>query len=165
MNIRPEVPADATTIANITAAAFEGHPHSTGIEVAIINGLRSSNALTISLVAEFAGRVIGHIAFSPVTISSGTSGWFGLGPVSVEPSSQGQGVGSALIREGLSTLRKAGAAGCVLVGEPAYYERFGFRAGLGLTYPGLPPEYFMSLSFSDHLPTGVVTYHAAFSEP
>lgn len=90
-----------------------------------MGALRKANALTISLVAEQA-QVVGHIAFSPVIISDGTLGWFGVGPVSVLPSFQKQGIGRSLIESGLSLLRERGAACCVLLGEPTFYRRFGF---------------------------------------
>ena len=93
----------------------------------IINSLRAAHALTVSLVAETDGQVVGHIAFSPVTISDGATGWYGLGPVSVLPEYQQQGIGTSLINTGLSRLKALGGRGCALVGAPNYYQRFGFR--------------------------------------
>ncbi len=104
--------------------------------------------MTLSLVAEEEGEVIGHIAFSPVTITPFAVGWYGLGPVSVRPDRQGRGTGSALVRRGLDMLRKAGASGCVLAGNPAFYERFGFRNEPALVFPGCAPQYFMALPLS-----------------
>ena len=104
----------------------------------IINALRAAGALTISLVAEVGGKVVGHIAFSPVTISDGSHDWYGVGPVSVLPEFQKQGIGKSLIQEGLSLLKAAGAKGCVLVGDPRYYERFGFRNLPDLILDGVP---------------------------
>jgi putative acetyltransferase len=86
----------------VTVAAFKTLGISNHTEQFIIEALRAANALTISLVAEVDGRVVGHIAFSPLTISDGTRNWYGLGPVSVLPEYQRQGIGKALIREGLS---------------------------------------------------------------
>jgi len=95
--IRDERPGDIASIAYITEEAFKTIEISNHTEQFIINALRAGGALTISLVAEMEGNVIGHIAFSPLTVSDGTSEWYGLGPVSVLPDYQGQGVGKALI--------------------------------------------------------------------
>lgn len=161
--IRPETQDDEDAIAEITRMAFAAHPYSSHTEQFIIGALREADALAISLVAEQAGQVVGHIAFSPVTLSDGAPGWFGLGPVSVHPSAQKQGIGRALIERGLSQLRAHGAAGCVLLGEPAFYERFGFANTPRLTLPGVPQAFFMALAFAPDYPQGEVSYHAAFS--
>ena len=162
MQIRPEDPADVDAIRDLTARAFDGHPHSDGSEPAIIDRLRTADALTLSLVAlDETERLIGHIAISPVNWQGG-DGWFGLGPVSVEPGLQGQGIGSALIETALALLRADRAAGCVLAGDPAYYTRFGFQADPRWTYSGLPSEYFMALAFSPVTGQGEVRYHPAF---
>jgi putative acetyltransferase len=161
--IRPEAEADHAAIAQLTTQAFGGHPYSAGTEAAIIEGLRSAGALSLSLVAVTAdGEVVGHAAFSPVTVDSGDEGWFGLGPISVKPGRQREGVGSALIREGLDRLRGRGAAGCVLVGDAAYYGRFGFAPDPGAASAGLPPDHTMSLGFRGEGPGGAVTFHPAF---
>ena len=125
--IRCETDADAGAIADVTTAAFSTLPISNHTEQFIIAALRAANALTVSLVAEMDGRVVGHIAFSPVTMSDGSPGWYGLGPVSVLPAYQRQGIGGALIQEGLSRLKGLGARGCCLVGHPKYYKRFDSR--------------------------------------
>lgn len=162
MEFREERQGDAAVIAAVTAAAFEGHPYSDGREPLIVAGLRAAGALRLSLVAEEGGEVLGHLAFSPVTIAGADLGWFGLGPVSVRPDRQGQGIGAALIRAGLARLREGGVAGVVLLGEPAYYSRFGFATEAGLTLPGVPSDYFMALSFGGEVPQGSVAYHPAF---
>jgi putative acetyltransferase len=108
----------------------------------IVTALRKAGLLAISLVADAEGTVIGHVAVSPVSISNGASGWFGLGPISVLPEDQRRGVGSRLVHEALRILREQGAAGCVVLGEPEYYSGFGFRADPTLILPGVPPEYF-----------------------
>ena len=128
----------------------------------IVSALRAAGALTISLVAEVEGRVVGHIAFSPVTMSDGTRDWYGLGPVSVLPAYQRQGIGKALIREGLARLEGMKARGCVLVGHPEYYKQFGFRNPQGLAVEGVPPEVFFALSFDGRIPQGTVAFHEAF---
>lgn len=160
--IRSETSADVSAIADVTAAAFRTLAISNQTEHFIIAALRAARALTVSLVAEVDGRVVGHIAFSPVTISDGTSHWYGLGPVSVLPEYQRRGIGSALIQEGISRLKDLGARGCCLVGHPEYYGRFGFQNVRGLALPGVPEEAFFALSFDGHMPQGVVEFHEGF---
>ena len=162
--IRPETTADVPAIFALTEAAFRTAAHSAGTEQFIVNALRRSGALAVSLVAESDGRVIGHVAVSPVTVSDGAAGWYGLGPISVSPERQRTGVGSRLMHAALQALRERGAAGCLLVGDPAYYSRFGFGPATGLEYPGVPPEYFMAVSYGAALPQGVATFHAAFGD-
>ena len=160
--IRSETDADASAITEVTVAAFETLEISNHTEQFIIAALRAAGALTLSLVAEVEGRVIGHIAFSPVTISDGTRNWYGLGPVSVLPAYQRQGVGKALIREGLARLKAMNAQGCCLVGHPDYYRKFGFRNMPGLVLEGVPQEVFFALSFDGQTPQGTVAFHEAF---
>lgn len=160
--IRNETPTDIPAITEVTIAAFKTLEISDQTEHYIVEALRAAKALAVSLVAEVDGRVVGHIAFSPVTMSDGTPGWYGLGPVSVLPELQRQGIGSALIKEGLAWLKTLGAQGCCLVGHPGYYGRFGFRNVEGLGLEGVPPEAFFALTFSGPLPQGNVTFHEAF---
>lgn len=162
ITIRNETDADANAIGEVTAAAFKTLAISNHTEQYIIATLRAANALTISLVAERGGRVIGHIGFSPVNLSDGTNGWYGLGPVSVLPECQREGIGTALIREGLSRLKALGASGCCLVGHPQYYNRFGFENVAGLVLDGVPPEVFFALSFDGRFPQATVTFHEGF---
>lgn len=162
ITIRSETDADIGAITKVTIAAFRTLEISNHTEQFIIEALRAARALTISLVAEVNGCVTGHIAFSPVTISDGTRNWYGLGPVSVLPEYQRQGIGSALIREGLSRLREINAKGCCLVGHPEYYRKFGFTNIPGLVHEGVPPEFFFALSFGGHTPQGTVTFHEGF---
>ena len=160
--IRNETDADVNAITDATIAAFKTLEISNHTEQFIIAALRAAKALAVSLVAEMDGRVIGHIAFSPITISDGTKNWFGLGPVSVLPEYQRQGVGKALIREGLSRLKDMNAQGCCLVGHPDYYRKFGFNNVPGLVLEGVPQEVFFALSFDGHMPQGTVTFHEGF---
>ena len=132
--IRNETPDDVCAITEVTIAAFKTLEISNHTEQFIIEALRAAEALTVSLVAETDGRVIGHIAFSPVTISDGTPNWYGLGPVSVLPEHQRKGIGKALIKEGLSRLKNMNAQGCCLVGHPDYYRKFGFKNMSGLVH-------------------------------
>lgn len=160
--IRSETLADAGPISEVTVAAFRTLEISQHTEQFIVEALRTAGALTVSLVAERDARVVGHIAFSPVTISDGTRNWYGLGPVSVWPECQRQGIGTALILEGLSRLKALGGRGCCLVGHPDYYRRFGFRNVPGLVLEGVPPEVFLALSFDARTPHGTVTFHDGF---
>lgn len=163
IEIRNETAADVTEIEAVTISAFLKAPHTSHTEQFIVSALRRAGKLTVSLVADAGGKVIGHVAVSPVSISDGASGWFGLGPISVVPQHQRSGVGSRLTREALRILRDQGAAGCVLLGEPRYYSRFGFQVDPGLTLPDVPPEYFQAVSFDSSRPHGTVSYHEAFS--
>ncbi|MCK4752545.1 MAG: N-acetyltransferase [Planctomycetes bacterium] len=163
MIIRKETQSDVGEISNITKLAFENPPYSNNTEHFIINALRAANALTVSLVAENDGKVVGHIAFSPVNFSDGSENWYGLGPISVVPYCQRQGIGTKLVNEGLNLLKDQDAKGCVLVGDPNYYERFGFRSPDGLRHDGVPQENFLALSFCNSIPTGMVQFHQAFS--
>jgi putative acetyltransferase len=163
MIIRKEIQSDVEAISGITKAAFENHPYSKNTEQFIINALRKANALTVSLVAEIDGIPAGHIAFSPVTFTDQSRDWYGLGPVSVAPAYQRQGVGTRLVNEGIGLLKDLGAKGVCLVGDPNFYERFGFRSPDGLKHEGVPQENFLALSFCNRIPTGVVHFHQAFS--
>jgi putative acetyltransferase len=160
--IREEADADVSAIAEVTVAAFKTLAISNHTEQFIIEALRAVNVLRISLVAELDGRVVGHIAFSPVTISDGSANWYGLGPVSVLPDYQRQGIGSALILEGFSRLKGLGARGCCLVGHPDYYRRFGFQNIRGLVHAGVPEEVFLALVFDGSIPQGIVEFHEGF---
>jgi len=163
MNIRLETPADIKKIEKVTLAVFTGLFSDNPTEHLVINELRKADALSLSLVAEVNGKIIGHVAFSRVTIDGVDKGWYGLGPISVLPAWQRQGTGSALIKEGLANLRTIGAGGCVLEGNPDYYQRFGFKPYPGLIYEFAPsPEYFMALPFGKQTPKGKVEYHKAF---
>jgi len=160
--IREETKADVAVITEVTIAAFESMEISNHTEQFIIDALRCARALTLSLVAEVDGRVVAHIAFSPVTISDGGKDWYGLGPVSVLPEYQRRGIGKALIQEGLSRLRRLSAKGCCLVGHPQYYRKFGFENVDGLVHEGVPHEAFFALSFDGHFPQGHVMFHEGF---
>ncbi|HCA23934.1 MAG TPA: GNAT family N-acetyltransferase [Pseudomonas sp.] len=163
MIIRKERVGDVPRIHQLTRDAFLNAPHTDHTEQFIVDALRSAGALSISLVAERAGEVLGHVAVSLVTISDGTTGWFGLGPVSVAPAEQGAGIGSALMQAALAELKQLGARGCVLLGAPAFYRRFGFRPAAPLVLTDVPPEYFQAVLFAGELPRGEVSYHPAFA--
>lgn len=160
--IRPETPSDEEAIERVTRCAFLSHPYSHQTEQFIIRALRADHALSVSLVAEEAGSVVGHVALSPVSISDGAAGWYGLGPISVEPERQGRGIGRALMERGLAELRRLGANGCVLVGEPAFYSHFGFANDPALVLEGVPPEFFLALSLGTACARGNVRFHPGF---
>ena len=162
MIIRDEHAADIDAIRALTWAAFAGMPYTSGTEAAIVDGLRAAGALTISLVASDGGKVVGHAAFSPVTINGEAGLWFGLGPLSVEPQRQRQGVGTSLVRTGLERLSAMGAQGCVVLGDPAYYGRFGFTSDPELRYGNVPPQHFQRLVLAGQPPRGGVAFHPAF---
>jgi putative acetyltransferase len=162
MIIRNETISDIAAINEVTIAAFKSLPISNHTEQYIINALRDADVLTISLVAEVNGKVVGHIAFSPVMISDGSLNWYGIGPVSVLPEFQRQGIGKALIREGLSLLKTRGGQGCALVGDSNYYKRFGFRNIPDLIHEGIPQEVFFALPFNENIPQGIVEFHKGF---
>ena len=136
-------------------------PHHT--EQFIVTALRNSGALTASLVAEDPVQIIGHVALSPIMISDGSKGWYGLGPISVDPNEQGKGIGSKLMHEAIAELKKHEANGCVLLGDPKYYCRFGFKPVAGLVLPNVPLDYFQALLLQGTYPKGEVTYHKSFS--
>ena len=163
INIRLERSSDIQNIHEITVAAFLNAPHTDHTEQFIVKALRYSGALTISLVAEDSTKIIGHVALSPVTISDGSKGWYGLGPISVTPSEQGNGIGSKLMHEALAELKNLKANGCVLLGSPNYYRRFGFEPIDGLVLPDVPPEYFQAHLLQGIHPKGTVAYHESFS--
>jgi len=162
--IRSEKPSDIEAIAEVTKIAFEDHSFSQQTEPFIIRDLRSAGALTLSLVTEVDGRVVGHIAFSPVTISDGTTNWYGLGPVSVLPDFQGRRIGTALVNNGLSLLKSMGGKGCALVGSPAYFHRFGFWNHPQLIHEGTPQKVFTAKSLFGPVPSGTVEFHPAFKQ-
>jgi predicted N-acetyltransferase YhbS len=162
MKLRWEKPEDYEPIAQLLQVAFQGQPYSSGSEHIVVEKLRSCGQLSLSLLADLEGELLGHVALSPVRLSCGEGGWYGLGPVAVWPDWQAKGVGSLLVRGALEELQKWGAAGCVVLGNPAYYGRFGFLARPELTLPGVPAEYFQCLSFSGRIPRSEVRYHQAF---
>lgn len=166
IHLRHETPDDVAAIEAATITAFEYASHTSHTEQFIVRALRAANELTLSIVAEEHGQVIGHVALSPVTIIDNhghkVEGWYGLGPISVLPHRQRQGIGSRLIRQALADLRAMQAAGCVLLGDPAYYARFGFQSHAGLQLPDMPPGYFMALALRGPAPEGIAHYSDAF---
>jgi len=162
--IREERKEDFEEIRRLNEGAF-GQP----VEGDLIDALRAGGAVTVSLVAEVEGQMVGHILFSPVTVTGGDDlKAVGLGPMAVLPEHQRRGIGSLLIRKGLEYCRRAGIQAVVVLGHPDYYPRFGFRRasswGLRCEFDA-PDEAFMALELIPNIlsgRSGVVNYHAAF---
>ncbi|WP_026376696.1 GNAT family N-acetyltransferase [Aestuariibacter salexigens] len=162
VRIRSEQADDIVHIHDVIVAAFLKAPHADHTEQFIVRELRRLGALTISLVAEEDGLLVGHVALSPVRISDGANNWYGLGPISVLPERQGNGIGSQLMNSAIQQLKQIEAKGCVLLGDPKFYNRFGFAPRKGLVLSGVPEEYFLALLLEGDLPQGEVFYHKAF---
>lgn len=162
MIIRDEKPADIGAIRSVVTAAFKDVPHASGTEAAIVDALRDKGVLTLSLVAEVHREVVGHIAFSPISIDGRQLGWFGLGPVAVNRHMQRRGIGKALIEAGIKRITDSVANGCVVLGDPAYYGRYGFERDPNLRFPNASEQYFQRLVFHGRRPSGIVEYHSSF---
>ena len=160
--IRDEQPDDHAAIHGLTQRAFAPMPFAAGDEQDLIDALRDAGGLSLSLVAILDGKLVGHIAFSPATTEDRRSGWYGLGPVSVDPGLQKLGIGSALINAGIQRLAAVGASGFILTGNPTYYSRFGFRSWPDLCPPEDPAEYFMVLALGDEVPSSRFAFHPLF---
>ncbi|KZS52353.1 MULTISPECIES: GNAT family N-acetyltransferase [Rhizobium] len=162
MLIRYEAPDDFDAIHDLTSTAFKPMPYSNGTEAEIIRRLRAAGDLTISLVVEEGGEILGHVAFSPVTIDGAHGGWFGLGPISVKPERQRQGIGMALITKGLELLNAMGASGCALIGNPDIYSRVGFSSDGQLKYLDLDTRLVQRIVFRGSPPGGTLQFAPAF---
>ena len=162
MILRNETAADLESITEVTKAAFKNHPISNQTEQFIIKSLREAGELAVSIVAEIDGCVVGHIAFSRIKISGGAKDWYGLGPISVLPEHQKQGIGKSLVNEGLTLLKESGGQGYALIGDPNYYKRFGFKNFPELVHEGVPQEVFLVLGFNEKIPQGTVEFHESF---
>ncbi|MFN3239604.1 MAG: GNAT family N-acetyltransferase [Pseudomonadales bacterium] len=161
--IRPEQSGDFGKITVLIDEAFAGMPYAGGDESEVVLRLRQQNALSLGLLAEVDGELVGHIAFSPVKADDGSSGWFALGPVAVFPQFQSMGIGGKLITEGLRQIQGRGGVGCMLTGNPDYYRRFGFEFSAGNCPPNETAEYFMIKRLTDAAaPAGALHFHPAF---
>lgn len=160
MLIRNETASDIPAISRVVTEALLLLAQSTGTEADIVEALRADGALALSLVAEDKGEVIGYLAASPARIGS-QGGWSLIGPLVVAPSRHSQGIGTSLMEEALRRLR-ATSRGAALVGDPAYYGRFGFRAYPGLGLTGFPAEVVQALPFDGTEPRGELIHHPAF---
>lgn len=165
--IRPERPGDEAAIRHVNELAF-GRP----AEAKLVDALRANGAMTLSLVAEQGGQIVGHILFSPVTITSdsGVTTAVGLAPMAVVPSLQRGGVGAQLVRAGLDTLREAGHEAVIVLGHSDYYPRFGFERAsrFGISWEiDCPDEAFMAVELKLGAlkgKSGVVQYRHEFND-
>jgi len=164
MEIRNERDGDVDAIYQLTLAAFEPMFFSDGSEAPLVGLLREDGDLTISLVAEIDNEIVGHIAFSPVAINGKHDGWFGLGPVSVHPDRQKQGIGRLLIERGLTLLQERGATGCALTGNPEIYSRLGFQSDGNLSYGTLDKQFVQWIPFKGTGPIGELKFAPAFGD-
>lgn len=159
LSIRAERGNDIETLTRLTKTAFHGKSYSDGTEAECLLRLRADGDLLLSLVAERAGDILGHAAFSPAFVTGEQPiGWIGLGPISVWPDHQRHGIGSALVRAGLNQIKTAGHLGAVLVGDPNYYSRFGFQSDGHLHYRDVPDRYVQWLAFGEMRPSGTLTF-------
>ncbi|MCH7806092.1 MAG: N-acetyltransferase [Proteobacteria bacterium] len=166
IKIRPEENQDLSGVRDVNFLAF-----GQVLEGRIVDLLRDAGALTISLVAEVEGQIIGHIAFSPVTIETNPENLslLGLGPMAVAPEFQKQGIGAEMISRGLKLCRAGGCQAVVVLGHPGYYPRFGFQPSqpFGIFWENdCPKEAFMILELAEgalESLLGAVKYHPAFS--
>lgn len=128
LTIREEQAGDHGVISHVVTEAFPS-----SLEARLVEELRRTGNLSISLVAMNGADVVGHIAFSPVSLEhdAGAIGGLGLAPVAVLPGFRNRGIGAALVQEGLRRCRESGAQFVVVLGEPHYYRRFGFRPASG----------------------------------
>lgn len=161
--IREEISADASSIGTLTELAFRGRPYAGGDEQDVIERLRATDALTLSLVAVDNSELVGQVTFSPAKLSDGSGPWFALGPVSIVPQRQGEGIGSSLINLGLERIAALGALGCILTGNPVYYTKFGFELSPKHTPDNEPEAFFMLKLLQQELqPKGQFAFDQAF---
>ncbi|MEK9820744.1 MAG: N-acetyltransferase [Gammaproteobacteria bacterium] len=153
---------DRESIHEVTRLAFAGRPYAGGDEQDVVDRLRAAGALALSLVALQGIRLVGQVTFSPAEQADSSAGWFALGPVSVLPEWQGQGVGASLIEAGLARLIEMQASGCILTGDPNYYGRFGFKVRPELCPDNEPGEFFQLKCLAASEPTGTFSFHPAF---
>lgn len=145
MRVRPERASDAAAVRRVLLAAFE-----TATEADLVERLRGDVDGYLAWVACSGDEVVGHVAFTPLTIDAAPCAGMGLAPLAVAPPHQRRGVGTALVHSGLAALRARGDAFVALVGHPRYYPRFGFepasRFGLrSAQWPDVPDDVVMAL--------------------
>lgn len=166
MRIREETTGDIRATHRVHELAFDS-----SAEAQLVDLLRSRGVAAISLVAEDEGEIVGHILFSPVSIDPPDSNWhaLGLAPVAVLPDRQRQGIGKTLINEGLQCCKERGVHLVFVLGDPAFYTKFGFRLaldyGLGNEYQA--DEHFMVVELTPGVVdsfSGLVKYAPEFNE-
>lgn len=162
MIVRPEAPADIAAIHAVGTAAFGQRD-----EADLVDALRRDGDLVLSLVAELDGVVIGHAGFSRLWIAQDGQRHPGiaLAPVSVSPAHQRKGVGQAMIGAGHLQLKAQGEAIVFVLGDPAYYQRFGFARACAAPFASVyQGEYLQALRLAPGAPeAGTLSYAAAFS--
>jgi len=163
ITIRPERHDEAQAIHDLTRDAFAPMAFSDENDQHIPARLRAAGDLTLSLVA-VTDRVIGHVAFSPVTIADAQGDWYALGPISVEAPFQRQGIGTQLAKAGLAYLAEKRAAGCVLTGNPDVYVPMGFTTDHALSYGGLDPRNILYYAIDGSIPAGEITFAPALQQ-
>lgn len=161
MRIRSERATDAGTIGSLITDAFRTAAHADGTEADIVAKLRATGGLALSLVAEAGGEIVGHVAASDASVG-GETGWSVIGPLAVLEAYRRRGIGAGLMEEAIARLDARPAQGIVLVGDPAYYGRFGFRAAADIVWPGIPPQYVLALPLASTAGWGTVVCHPAF---
>jgi len=158
MILRDETPEDAAAVRQVVADAF-----SQAAEADLVEALRASGDAVISLVAEGDGEIVGHILFSRLQAPERC---LGLAPLAVAPGRQNQGIGSALVREGLARAKRDGWQAVFVVGEPDYYGRFGFSAAAAAKFEtAYPKPYVLALELVPNAlttRTGALLYALAF---
>lgn len=160
--VRHENKLDQNAIAELTKRAFAPMEYSDGDEQDMIDRLRKSGRLSLSLLVEHQGVLVGHVAFARMLTSNRPTDWYSLGPIAVEPHLQRRHIGTALIHAGLDQLRSIGALGCVLVGDPHYYLRFGFVVMPKFAPERQPATHFMVNAFQDSEPPSGFDFDTAF---
>jgi putative acetyltransferase len=165
LTIRPEQPRDIPSVREVNLSAFP-----TSAEADLVDALRQAAAPTISLVADLGESIVGHICFSPVTLTN----WpdlrvMGLAPMAVRATWQRQGIGSALVTAGVESCRQRGSEAIVVLGHTTFYPRFGFvpasRFGIRCEYD-VPDDHFMALELEPGIlsgKSGTIQYHPAFA--
>ncbi len=160
--VRHENRSDIDAIYRLTQRAFAGKPYSGGDEQDLINALRDDGALTLSLVAEDCGVVVGYAAISPALAADGTNGWYALGPIAVDPARQRRGIGGDLINDSMNRLIALQARGCIVLGDTGYYPRHGFVPRPDLAPKDQPAQHYMIRSLNGETPQTVVAFHPTF---
>lgn len=161
--IRREAEEDIPAIRRLVFHSYADGVRANPNEDRAVETLRDADVLAVSLVAIVIPDVVGYIAASPVKITDGTGGWYGLGPVAVDPAHRHSGIGRELMDAALTALREGGAGGVVSLGDPDFYRRFDFSPIDGLYYPDAPAGHLLARHLGDSsTPQGAVAYHPAF---
>lgn len=161
-SIRPEVNGEEQAIRDLTGRAFAPMPFADETDQELPGRFRRAGKLRLSLVAQSGTEIVGHVALTQAIHHSSADNWFALGPISVEPAWQRQGIGTAMIAEVRRWLVANGAAGCILVGDTNYYSRHGFMLASEHCPHNEPPEHFMVLKLKGAIPSGRFAFDPLF---